>query len=117
MKAVTWLLGAAILLAGVGARANGRYPLANQLVVGPTDPSHIAIRTTFGLVLSSDSGATWVWVCETAAGFVNGEDPPIELTGDNSVLVTSSASFTMSHDFGCSWSTPPETDLMVDGDV
>ena len=80
MKSTGWLLGAAILLTAWGARANGRYPLANQLVVGPSDPSHIAIRTTFGLVVSSDHGSTWSWICEKAAGFVNGEDPPIEMT-------------------------------------
>src|SRR3954467_12728045 len=108
MKASPWLLGAAALLAALPAQANGRYPLSNQLVVGPKDPSHIAVRATFGLVLSTDQGASWSWVCEAAAQFVNGEDPPIELTADNSVIVTSSAAFTTSPDFGCTWALPED---------
>jgi hypothetical protein len=117
MNASAWLLGAAALFAVAPAYANGRYPLSNQLVVSPKDPSHIAVRATFGLVLSADQGTSWSWVCEKAAQFVNGEDPPIELTADNSVIVTSSAAFTTSPDFGCSWALPEDGQVVVDADV
>src|SRR4051794_34190183 len=50
------------------ARANGRYPLASQLVVDPLDPDHLVARTTFGVLSSADAGATWRWVCEEALG-------------------------------------------------
>jgi hypothetical protein len=106
------------LLAGSEAHANGRYPLANQLVVNPKDPSHVAVRSTFGLVTSSDRGTNWSWVCERAAGFVDNEDPPIELSGNNTLLVASSQMFTASPDFGCSWSTVSTDDgVVVDADV
>jgi hypothetical protein len=111
-----WLL-AATFLAVQPARANGRYPLSNQLVVGPKDASHIAVRATFGLVLSPDHGKSWHWVCEAAAQFVNGEDPPIEVTADNSVIVASSSAFTTSPDFGCNWALPEGDQLIVDSDV
>src|SRR5882724_13370178 len=103
MKPRACLLLAAALLAAAAApaRANGRYPLSNQLIVAPKDASHIAVRATFGLVLSADGGKNWSWVCEAAAEFVNGEDPPIEVTADNSLIVASSAAFTTSPDFGC----------------
>ncbi|HVY25841.1 MAG TPA: hypothetical protein VHB79_04790 [Polyangiaceae bacterium] len=111
-----WLLAAA-LLAVQPARANGRYPLSNQLVVGPKDASYIAVRATFGLVLSRDHGKSWHWVCEAAAQFVNGEDPPIEVTADNSVIVASSSAFTTSPDFGCNWALPESDQVIVDSDV
>jgi hypothetical protein len=115
------LLAAALGVASVsvsrGADANGRYPLSNQLVVGPKDSSHIAVRATFGLVLSADQGKSWSWVCEAAAQFVNGEDPPIALSADNSVVVSSSIGFTTSPDFGCNWALPESDQAIVDADV
>jgi hypothetical protein len=119
MKLRACLLLAAAVVAGAAqpARANGRYPLSNQLVVGPKDASHIAVRATFGLVLSADKGKSWHWVCEAAAQFVNGEDPPIEVTADNSVIVASSAAFTTSADFGCNWALPESDQVIVDSDV
>lgn len=112
-----WLFFTAALLAGAPAGANGRYPLSNQLVVGPKDPAHIAVRATFGLVLSADHGQSWHWVCEAAAQFVNGEDPPIELTANNSLIVASSQAFTTSADFGCNWALPESEQAVVDSDV
>jgi hypothetical protein len=112
-----WLFGTAALLAVSPAGANGRYPLSNQLVVGPKDPAHIAVRATFGLVLSADRGKSWHWVCEAAAQFVNGEDPPIEVTANNSLIVASSQAFTTSADFGCNWALPESEQAIVDSDV
>jgi hypothetical protein len=112
-----WLFCSAALLAVSPAGANGRYPLSNQLVVGPKDPAHIAVRATFGLVLSADRGKSWHWVCEAAAQFVNGEDPPIEVTADNSLIVASSQAFTTSADFGCNWALPETEQAIVDSDV
>jgi hypothetical protein len=106
-----------VLLVSGAAAGNGRYPLANQLVSAPTDPSHLALRATYGLVLSSDRGATWTWVCEKAAGFVNGEDPPIELFEDGTVVIASSSGFDVSRDFGCAWSAALPDDQVVDADV
>jgi hypothetical protein len=99
------------------ALANGRYPIANQLVVSPADPTHLTLRTTFGLVLSVDQGKTFNWVCERAAGFVNNEDPPIEVTGDGSIFVASSQALNISHDGGCVWATTLDTLTIVDADV
>lgn len=99
------------------ALANGRYPIANQLVVSPSDPTHLALRTTFGLVLSVDGGQSFSWVCEKAAGFVNNEDPPIEVTGDDSIFVASSQAMSISHDGGCAWAPVLEELSIVDADV
>jgi MYXO-CTERM domain-containing protein len=85
------------------AHANGRYPLANQLVARPGDPTHLVARTTFGLLRSDDAGATWTWVCEDALGMLDvAEDPSLALTGDGSTVIAYSQGINVSHD-GCSW--------------
>src|SRR5687768_951087 len=53
----------------VPARANGRYPLADQIVVDPGNPEHVVARATFGLLDSSDGGKTFRWICERAVGY------------------------------------------------
>jgi hypothetical protein len=99
------------------ASANGRYPIANQLVISPKDPADLVLRTTFGLVLSRDRGKTFGWVCEKAAGFVNNEDPPVEVTADGTILVASSQALSVSHDGGCAWSMSLAELSIVDADV
>ncbi len=59
------------------ARANGRFPSAEQLVVDPTDPAHIEVQVTYGFIHTRDDGATWYWTCEDAAGYGGVLDPPI----------------------------------------
>jgi len=58
-------------LPGREARANGTFPAVSQLVSEPGDPTHLALRTTFGLVFSTDAGANWSWICEDALGYTN----------------------------------------------
>jgi hypothetical protein len=53
------------------ARANGTFPAVSQLVSEPGDPTHLALRTTFGLLFSTDAGANWSWICEDALGYTN----------------------------------------------
>ena len=84
--------------------ANGRYPMANQLVARPGAPDHLVARSTFGLLRSDDGGASWTWVCEEALGMLDAaEDPSLAVTGDGSTLVAYSQGLSVSHD-GCSWS-------------
>lgn len=80
---VRWV-GAIVLVAGA-ARANGRFPNAQQVVVGPGAASDvIALRTTFGLVVSRDGGRRFQWVCEAALF-----DPfPVSKTPDPAIAVT-----------------------------
>jgi len=91
------------LLFARDALANGRYPLANQLVARPGDPTHLVARTTFGLLRSDDAGAIWTWVCEDALGMLDvAEDPSLALTGDGTTVVAYSQGINVSHD-GCTW--------------
>lgn len=61
-------LALSLSLAGAGAGANGRFPAAQQVVIGPglAGVDVMALRTTFGLVISRDAGQHFEWVCEEA---------------------------------------------------
>jgi MYXO-CTERM domain-containing protein len=115
---VASVVGLAVVSATV-ARANGRYPLATQLVGAPNDTSYLALRSTFGVLQTFDGGKTWLWVCEQAAGYADIQDPSIALTGDASLLVGFEKLMRTS-DRGCTWSAPDGltassiTDLAVD---
>jgi photosystem II stability/assembly factor-like uncharacterized protein len=112
------LLGA--MLTGVNgpAAANGRYPLATQLVRAPSDGAYLALRSTFGLLQSFDSGTTWHWICEQAAGYTDIQDPTLAISADGTLLVGAERLRTSS-DRGCTWNAPifpatSVTDLAVD---
>ncbi len=117
MKRLSCLLTLGLTCLSSAALGNGRYPIANQLLVSPSDASRLVLRTTFGLVLSEDGGHTFGWVCEKAAGFVNNEDPPVEVTADGSILVASSQALSVSHDGGCAWEQQLAELSIVDADV
>lgn len=64
------------------AQANGRFPSAQHLVVGPGAASDaLALRTTFGVLTSADAGRSWQWRCEEMLGYSYTAvwDPPIAL--------------------------------------
>ncbi len=87
--------------------ANGRFPLADQLVVDPKDPAHLVLRTTYGILNSSDSGGSWGWVCEAAVGFGGTQDPAIGILADGTVLAGIFEGLSITHDRGCSWAFAP----------
>ncbi len=87
------------------ALANGRFPSAGQLVVSPANPAHLVLRTTFGILISNDTGQNWDWLCEKAVGYGAAvEDPSIAISGDDSLLVATFEGLAVSPDHGCSWS-------------
>ncbi len=93
----------ALALVTGSARANGRFPAAAQLVVDPTDGARIVVRTTFGLLQSTDSGKTWRWICEQQVGFAGTFDPAIVLHG-GVLLAGLPDSISRTVDRGCTWS-------------
>jgi MYXO-CTERM domain-containing protein len=94
-----------LLLVASPTHANGRFPLAQQIVFSPTDPTFILLRTTFGLLVSRDAGATWRWVCETAIGEgAVQEDPSFGVTQNNAVIGGLRQGLSASTDQGCDWS-------------
>jgi MYXO-CTERM domain-containing protein len=96
-------LAAMALFAPSPARANGRFPIADQLVVDPKDPTHLVLRTTYGILGSNDSGKSWSWVCEAAVGYGGTQDPAMGVLGDGTVLAGVFEGLAVTHDRGCSW--------------
>ena len=85
------------------ARANGRFPVASQLVVDPGDARHLFARTTYGMIQTTDGGATWQWVCEKAVGYAGTIDPAVGIMGDGTTLAAVFDGLAISHDRACSW--------------
>ena len=69
-----------------GALANGRFPTAEQLVVAPTNPDHLAVQTTYGFIQTTNAGKNWGWTCEDAALYGGVLDPPIGLMSDETLI-------------------------------
>jgi hypothetical protein len=85
------------------ARANGRFPFANQLVLDPADAKHLIVRTTYGVVESSDDGAGWRWICEGAVGYSGAEDPTFGILPSGTMLAGTSVGMAVSAGSACDW--------------
>jgi hypothetical protein len=103
------------------ARANGRFPKAQSIVLpAGGDGDVIYLRATFGILVSRDAGKSWSWLCEGALGFSSTWDPPIAATRDGRLWLglTDGAHATLD---GCRVDDVPSikgelvTDLAVDG--
>ena len=115
------LAGVPLCFAGMAssgdARANGRMAAAHQLIASPSDPSLLAMETTFGILVSQDQGKALGWVCESAVGYGadGSQDPSIALT-TKLLLAGLREGLAVSPDRGCSWSIAldePVVDLVV----
>ena len=96
------------------ASANSRYPIAGQIAFSPSQPDLVALRTTFGVLVSGDGGRNWSWICEPAVGYADvNQDPSIGWTA-GAALVGMFEGLAVSPDEGCSWSTKIPTSI---GDV
>ncbi len=98
------LLTASLFFGGRTAFANGRFPATNAVVSQPGNPKSIALRATYGLLLSKDEGESWDWICERAIGFNGNEDPSLVLTASGAIVVGTFNGTSRSIDGGCHWS-------------
>jgi hypothetical protein len=75
-----------VALAPRFAAANGRFPSAQQVVVGPgASATALAVATTFGIFVSRDGGASFAWVCEEALSAGGRWDLALALGADGSL--------------------------------
>jgi hypothetical protein len=86
IRGSAWALALSCLGLASPARANGAFPQVSQLVVDPADATHLALRSNFGLIVSSDGGKNWDWLCEAGLGYSNTE-PPIAIVAGGVILV------------------------------
>lgn len=98
------LAGAAVIAAAGTAAANGRYPAAGLIALDPSDPQHIVVRATYGIISTSDGGDTWKWHCEQSVGFSDNEDPMVAITKNGTILAGVFKGLSVSTDRGCAWS-------------
>jgi hypothetical protein len=98
-------VGVAVLLGSLPAAANGRFPASNQFVFSPTNQNLILLRATYGILPSTDNGATWSFLCEDALGLPANayEDPSIGLTQNGNLIAGLSLGLNVSTDLGCDW--------------
>ena len=96
----------ATLLASRLAWGNGRFPASNRVVLSPSDPNVVVVQSTYGILPSSDHGATWAFLCEEALGLsqTNLLDPAIALTAGHALIAgLRPGGLSVSNDTGCNW--------------
>lgn len=113
----TLALGAFLsILAPPEAAANGRYPSAGLVTFDSGGSERLAVRTTFGVLVSRDRGATFDYVCESALRLGFEEDPMLAYaTGGRLVVATFGGVLTS--DDGCSYGFVPELEGAVVPDL
>src|SRR5690606_27084473 len=79
------LLGA---LAPSVAHAHGAFPQSAFVYEDPSDDQRIWVGASFGLLTSTDRGASWYWLCENAPGY-EGVKPKMDVSANGSLLVGS----------------------------
>jgi hypothetical protein len=109
----SWIHRAAIasLLAGVAAggpataHANGRPPRTTGVAFPTGQPGTILLPVTFGLLVSSDDGESFRWVCEAAIGYSGIFDPDYAVTADGVIHASSEDGLRRSRDGACTFET------------
>jgi photosystem II stability/assembly factor-like uncharacterized protein len=104
------------LISAEDARANGRYPSAGLVVFDPAERERLAVRTTFGALVSRDGGRTFDYVCESALRLGVEEDPMLAFTATGRLVVATFGGV-LSSDDACSYSALPELDGQVVPDL
>ncbi len=78
----------ALALSAGAAQAHGRPPQPMRLAFDPNDPDRIVVAATFGLVVSTDGGASWRWICAASFGVDPvQEDPDLVVSDDGGVVL------------------------------
>jgi MYXO-CTERM domain-containing protein len=92
----------AFSLIATRATANGKFPSADQLVVDPGDPQHLAMMSTFGVLTSTAPAEAWDVICESAAMYSDYE-PAVALTSAGTLLLALNEGVGLGRDGGCGW--------------
>jgi photosystem II stability/assembly factor-like uncharacterized protein len=91
------------ILVSSGARADGAFPTGMSVLLPASAPQRILVGTTFGLVMSEDSGATFRYVCEP---YITGSGASVliyQAGSDGAIVAAHQDALASSSDLGCSW--------------
>ena len=111
LLAVAWMSEARLV------KANSRFPAAQQLVVHPRDASRLWLRTTYGLLTSTDRGVSWRWICEQSIGYGGNDDPAVAVSADGRLLAGIYQGLSMTSDNGCNFAFEPAIGIQNIADV
>lgn len=107
---IPWLAGMLLAFAASPSLADGGIPGSLAILLPADQPGHIGLATTFGLILSEDAGATWLWTCEqgatTAMANVYAVGPAAIASagvGDRFYALSPLKGLAISDDQSCSW--------------
>lgn len=83
-------------------QANGAFPDSLAIFVPSNRPHEIAVATNFGLLVSSDDGHSWDWVCEEVIGpmaalYQMGPQP------SNNIFSVTEEGLARTNNMGCNW--------------
>ena len=99
---------AGVALHAAPVTANGRFPRAQFLTVGPGRADELfLLRTTFGLLASDDGGQHFRFYCEEAYQLPDGYDPMAAWASDGTLFVGSPTGLLTTRDL-CDPSRRPE---------
>jgi MYXO-CTERM domain-containing protein len=97
-------------LMGRSALADGGIPGSLAILLPADQPQKIALATNFGLILSEDAGATWLWTCEqvatTSMANMYAVGPPAVASGgigDRFYALSPLKGLAISDDESCTW--------------
>ena len=116
------VVGVAVIGAAVPAavHANGAFPDSQSILTPADRPGQIIMATNFGVILSPDAGATWLWSCETD-GNAYGTLYQMAPAPRDRLFTVANLTLAYSDDGTCSWQTArgvlaelPVTDAYVD---
>ena len=69
--------------------ANGRFPRAERLLEDASDPEHLVLAATYGLLVTRDRGQNWYHVCEASFAEPDLESDPVAAITQSGAIVTS----------------------------
>lgn len=106
-------LAAASVLAMIGlvaadANANGAFPASGQILVDPSNPSTLWIRTTYGYAKTTDAGDTFHLICEEGVGYSNGFHPHAAITQTGALFMGLADGLVVGRGDTCSFERAPE---------
>jgi hypothetical protein len=90
------------------ASAHGGIPQSQAVLFDPDDSDHILVAATFGLLETSDGGATWHWTCVQSipSGRLGFADPTV-LGPGGAIFLAHRDALRRSDTRGCGWAVTP----------
>ncbi|QRN98256.1 exo-alpha-sialidase [Archangium violaceum] len=89
------------------ALAHAGLPETSNVTVRRGHPEDLFVGTTFGAVVSRDSGKTWRWICPQAMLYGGWRPESFLWQAHGELLAATGASLIRSRDGGCTWEAHP----------